>query len=108
MKLLRINDKQGKYLNLEGEYLSIDKLSKDDLIRFVSMTLSNAVDFDEYDEKLIMNQAHQIIYKNVYEKLIALQGRKEEFIDETERLYLSDYEKYKEESTADADLDNEK
>ena len=61
----------------------------------VNLTLSKEVEFDEYDVEKILNQAHQIIYKSVYEKLSELSERKAEFVDQSERLFLQDYEKYK-------------
>lgn len=97
MKLLKIEDNKGFFLRTEDKYLPLDELSKDDLLRLVSQTLENEVEFDLYDDDKLKNQAHQIIYKNVYEKLSALHARREEFFDESERLFLADYEKYKEE-----------
>ena len=99
MKLLKIENNLGHYLSESGEYLLIDKITKDHLLRLVNLTLGNDVMFDEYDDKKIKNQAHQIVYKSIYEKLQSLRERRQEFIDESERLYLQDYEKYRDEST---------
>ena len=96
MKLLKIEDNKGLFLKSEDDFLPVDELSKDDLLRLVSLSLENEVDFDEYDDDKLKNPAHQIVYKNVYEKLSALHARREEFFDESKRLYLADYEKYKE------------
>ena len=98
MKLLKIDNKLGPYLTELGDYEPIDKITKDHLLRLVNLTLANNVDFDEYDDQQIQNQAHQIVYKSIYEKLHGLRERKQEFIDESERLYLQDYEKYRDES----------
>ena len=98
MKLLKIDNKLGHYLGESGDYVSIDKITKDHLLRLMNLTLANNVEFDEYDDEQIQNQAHQIVYKSIYEKLHGLRERRLEFIDESERLYLQDYEKYRDES----------
>lgn len=96
MKLLKIENSCGHFLLESGDYNPIDKISKDDLLRFVNITLSEeAVEFDAYDESMIQNHAHQVIYKSVIRKLQSLQERKQEFVDESARLYLEDHEKYK-------------
>lgn len=99
MRLLKIDNKTGYYLGDSGDYVPIDKITKDHLLRLVNLTLTNNVEFDEYDEEQIQNQAHQIVYKSIYEKLHGLRERRQEFIDESERLYLQDYEKYRNESS---------
>jgi len=94
MKILKIEKSQGFYLAAE-EYKPVDKLNKDDLLKLVDLTLAGDVDMDAYNEMDLQNQAHQIIYKNVYEKLVDLQKRRAEFKDESERLFHTEYEKYK-------------
>jgi hypothetical protein len=97
MKLLKIEDNIGYYLKTEtSTYQPIDKIDKEDLMSLVSSTLEQEVEFDEYDENLIKNQAHQIVYKAIYEQLRSLHNRKDEFKDESERMFLKAYEKYRE------------
>jgi len=96
MKLLKIENNQGYFLAANEEFTSIDKITKEDLLRLVDITLTQEVEFDEYDSKSVANQAHQVLYKNIYEKLKGLKERKKEFTDECERLYLQEYEKYRE------------
>ena len=95
MKLLKTEDKLGFYLCELGNYDSIDKITKEDLLRLVDLTLQQEVEFDDYDENAIKNEAHRILYKNILEKLQTLKERKQEFVDQSERLYLQDYEKYR-------------
>lgn len=96
MKLLSVENSSGHYRDDNGGYKPIDKLGKDDLLRLVNWTLhEDAVEFDPYDEEAIKNHAHQIIYKSVSQKLTDLRGRRKEFLDESARLFLADYEKYK-------------
>lgn len=98
MKLLRIEGNLGYYLNEHGEFATVDKITKEDLLRLVNLTLKvkEEVEFDDYTDEGLKNQAHQIVYKSILEKLQRLSDRRQEFIDESERLYLQEYEKYRE------------
>jgi len=98
MKLLSITNNLGFYLCETGQYKPVDKITKEDLLRLVNLTLREDIELDAYDENVIKNQAHQIVYKSVFEKLRGLKDRKKEFVDESERLYLKEYEKYREDS----------
>ena len=96
MKLLKIDSNQGYFLGASGEYKPIDKIGKEELLQLVTWTLDEKeAEFDAYDENAIKNPAHQIVYKSVVQKLQDLRGRKQEFIDESERLFLKEYEKYR-------------
>jgi len=109
MKLLKIDRNLGFFLDGHGEYVDVDKITKEDLLRLVNSTLQDEVEFDDYNDDDIKNQAHQIVYRNVYEKLRDLRGRRKEFVDESERLYLQEYEKYRDDSsqqTAEQDAEN--
>jgi len=96
MKLLKIDNSRGHFLLENGSFAEIDKITKEDILRLVDLTLSqDAIEYDEYSDDALRNQAHQIVYKSVHEKLVELRGRRKEFIDESERLYLADYERYR-------------
>jgi hypothetical protein len=95
MKLLKIENNIGLYLDESQQFSPIDKITKEDLLRLVDLTLKENIEFDAYDENTIKNQAHQIVYKSVCEKLSGLKDRKKEFVDESERLFLEEYERYK-------------
>ena len=97
MRLLKIENEQGLFMVEGDEYVTVDKLTKEHLLRLVNLTLSHEVEFDEFDAEKLQNQAHQIIYKSIWSKLSELSGRKAEFLDESERQFLEDYEKYKQE-----------
>ena len=99
MKLLKIEDNKGYYFVTQDKFATVDKITKDDILRLVSLTLdmNQEVEFDEYDVDNLKNRAHQIIYKSIFEKLQGLKKRRQEFIDESERLYLSEYERYRDE-----------
>ncbi len=99
MKLLKIEDNKGYYFVTQDKFATVDKITKDDILRLVSLTLdmNQEVEFDQYKDDNLKNQAHQIIYKRILEKLQELKKRKQEFIDESERLYLQEYERYRDE-----------
>ena len=101
MKLLQIEDNHGFFLTEEGDFSPVHELDKKRLLWLVNHTLDDSIEieFDEYDDGKLRNQAHQIVYKSVYEKLVALRERRKEFVDTSERLYLADYEKYREDAT---------
>jgi hypothetical protein len=97
MKLLRIHENAGQFLKADGTYETIDKIDKDDLLRLVDKTLdAEEFEVDAYDEQAVKNQAHQVIYKSIAQKLVDLRKRREGFIDEAARLYLVEYERYRE------------
>ncbi len=99
MKLLEVKDNCGHYRDDKGNYSPIDRIGKEDLLRLVTWTLQEeVVEFDDYDEQAIKNQAHQIVYKSIVQKLRTLRDRRQEFIDESARLFLEDYENYRDDS----------
>ena len=85
MKLLKIDGDLGYFCDDKGKFAPIDKITKDDLLRLVDLTLREEVEFDEYKDEYIKNHAHQIVYKSIFEKLLGLTQRRKEFIDESER-----------------------
>ncbi len=95
MKALKIENDQGHFLTEENGYETVDKIDKAILLRLVNLALEDDFEIDEYDEGELMNQAHQIIYKSISEKLNDLHQKRKQFRDESERLYLDEYEKYK-------------
>ncbi len=95
MKILKIENGLGYYLAAE-KYKPMDKLNKDDLLKLVDMLLADdVIEMDAYNEEQLQQQAHRIIYKNVFEKLGELQKRKAEYTDESDRMFHTEYEKYK-------------
>jgi len=95
LKILKIDNNQGYFFDTNTDFSPVDKITKENLYWLVDLTLCADVEFDEYDENAIKNQAHQIIYRSIYEKLVDLRERKKEFTDEYERLYLQEYERYR-------------
>ena len=95
MKALKIENSQGYFLTEDGTYETVDKIDKTILLKLVNAALEEDFQIDEYNEDNLKNQAHQIIYKSISEKLKDLHNRRSQFRDESERLYLDEYEKYK-------------
>jgi hypothetical protein len=95
MKLLQISESKGYFLAESGEYVPVDSMRKEDLLRLAEITLTTESEMDEFDSALLQNQAHQIIYQNVWSKLGELAGRRAEFLDQSKRQFLTEYERYK-------------
>jgi hypothetical protein len=95
MKVLKIENHQGHFLTEENNYETVDKIDKTILLRLVNLALEGDFEIDEFDEGQLRNQAHQIIYKSISEKLNDLHQKRNQFRDESERLYLDEYDKYK-------------
>jgi len=103
MKLLKIEGDLGYYRDDRGEFTPVDKITKEDLLRLVNLTLDEEVEFEEYKDEDLKNHAHKIVYKSIFEKLRGLKERRQEFIDESERLYLQEYERYRDEPSQQGD-----
>ena len=67
---------------------TVDQITKEDLLKLVNMSLTEGFDMDPYDDKLLKNAAHKIIYKNIYQKLDSLRTQRERFEDERSAMYL--------------------
>ena len=94
MKILEIKDSKG-FFSIDGiNWADIDKIDKENLIELANLVLKSSVEMDEYKEDSIANQAHQIIYKSIYGKLVILQSDKDKFKDESDRLYMEAIEQY--------------
>ena len=98
MKYLKIEDNKGYFLkagdSTPGEWIEIDKVNKDDLMKLLNKAVDTEFDMDEYSEEILGNKAHQIIYKRLYEKFNELISSKDSFKDESESLYKPALEKY--------------
>ena len=83
------------YCSNTHDWKPIDQIDKDGLMRLLNDYLGKDVEVDEYAENLIGNQAQQIIYRSISEKIGTLNTNKNRFKDESERLYLDALIKYK-------------
>lgn len=102
MKLLKIGNGKGYFSVERNELTEIDQIDKKSLLTLINLTLTEAVEFDPYDSNLLHNQAQRIVYKHIHEKLEDLRVRKDAFIDKSQRVYLSEYERYGQAISEDA------
>lgn len=97
MKILKIEDKIAYFISkLEPEeWTSIETLGKDNLLFLSTQILElDDVEMDEYQENLIGSLASQIIYKNIYGKLLELKANKQKILDEVNTKYQDKIDKY--------------
>ncbi len=99
MKILKIENGKGYFNSIEDNWELIDKIDKDSLMKLLDKFIKFEIELDEYNPEKISHQAHQIIYKSIYDKFKSLQGNKSKFKDESDRTYLSAIQKYQQ-STA--------
>jgi hypothetical protein len=95
MKILKIDDNLGYFQIAEQKgWQPIDEIDKDALLKLLDVFLENDAEMDSPDEISLQNQAHAIIYRNIFEKLSSLSDEKSRFKDESERLYIEELKKY--------------
>lgn len=97
MKYLKIEDNKGyfiKYVTNPTNWIEIDQIEKDDLLNLLDTATTQDFELDAYDENLIANKAHQIIYKHIAEKFTTFLANKDRFNDEAENLFKTALEKY--------------
>lgn len=99
MIYLKIDGNRGFFLRdgveEEATWHAIDLITKEDLYFLLKSAVSDDFEMVAYDEQILSNKAHQIIYKNLYEKFIDLAANKTRFKDESDNLYKAALEKYK-------------
>lgn len=95
MKILKIEDKKGYFINKNGEYESIEKISKDGLFHLIGSVID--IENTELDDSVsfeIVNPAQKIIYDNLSKKLIEIKAQRETISNNKNKLYLAAIEKY--------------
>jgi hypothetical protein len=96
MKYLKIERNKG-YFSIDGaKWIQIDEITKEHLLKLVDIALKKEFEMDEYDSAKMANQSHQIIYKNIFDKLNELKLNKNRFKDESKSIYREAIAKYKE------------
>lgn len=108
MKILEIRDNKGFFrVSPKSEWKEIDAIDKDDLMALLDTFLGSEVEMDPPDDKNLLNQAQQIIYKSIFEKLRSLRENKSKFKDESDRKYLKEIQKYSEGAASDESVPQE-
>lgn len=85
------------FINSQGEKKALDLIKKEDLLFLLDKATEEGQPFEMDDPTLneIKNEAHKIIYENLYDKFQDLLKNKNKFIDESEALYKDALQKYK-------------
>lgn len=100
MKYLQIKDNKGQYWDGK-KYQDLDKIDKDGLLALLNAAETNDFEMDTYNEGLLGNKAHQIIYENIHSKFQQFLNDKGHFKTEVDNLYKEAIGKYS------ADIRNE-
>jgi hypothetical protein len=97
MKYLKIENNKGFYrIDTTKEIWSeLDQINKDQLLTLLKFASTEEFEMDEYNDQLLQNPAHNIIYRNIYEKFKDFLGNKTRFQDSVEAMYKTAIEKYK-------------
>ena len=97
MKYLKIENDKGYFIKSKinpNNWTEIDQIEKDDLINLLDIASNEDFELDVYDEEILGNKAHQIIYKHIAEKFTTFLSNKSRFKDEADNLYKAALEKY--------------
>lgn len=96
MKYLKIDDNKGWYTIDAKNWIDIGKINKEDLLKLLDFAINDdKFEMDEYNETNLQNQAHQIIYENIYANITSVLNNRTRFKDESELKYKDAIEKYK-------------
>ena len=104
MKYLIIKKGLGYFVNREGKEKIIDTISKEDILFLLTQAtdVECVFEMDESNDDDIKNEAHKIIYENIYNKFKEFEKNKNIFIDESMALYKAAFEKYKDNGNCDS------
>ena len=84
MKYLMIDNGMGFYC-LDGSVAlkkPLDNITKEELLTLVELCVEKEdFEMDQYDATLVRHAAHQIIYKNIFQKLDDLRQHRVSFAD---------------------------
>ena len=95
MKILKISEGKGYFcFNEDDDWMPIDEIDKDALLKLLDLFLTSEVEIDEYNSDTLLNQAQKIIYKSIHDKFNSLKENKNKFKDESDRMYLDAIKKY--------------
>ena len=97
MKYLKIENNKGYFIkdkNTPENWTEIDLIEKDDLLSLLDYAMEEDFEYDKYDNELLQNKAHNIIYKHIVEKFESFLQNKNRFKDEVDNLYKEAIEKY--------------
>lgn len=98
MNYLKIENGKGFFLDSDNHWKEIDTIQKEDILHLLDCATDSQIDFqmDRIESDNIKNEAHKIIYDNLYRKFFELSSNKNRFLDESEGLYKEALQKYQE------------
>ena len=96
MKYLKIENNKGFYRidTNQDIWTDLDKINKEHLLELLKFASVGKFEMDEYKDELLQNPAHNIIYKNIYGKLVDFLKNNTRFQDSAESTYKKAIEKY--------------
>ena len=94
MKHLKIEDQKAFFMRVDS-WVEVTEMNKEDLLNLAHVAIE-AEDFemDTYDEALLPNPAHRIIYQQISGQLTDLHNRRAAFQEEARNIYKDAYNKY--------------
>lgn len=94
MKHLKI-EAQKAYFTRGENWMVVTDMTKEDLLNLAHAAIEEE-DFetDKYDEALLPNPAHKIIYQQINSQLTDLHNRRAAFQEEVRNIYKDAYNKY--------------
>ncbi|MCR5192248.1 MAG: hypothetical protein K6D59_02990 [Bacteroidales bacterium] len=94
MKHLKIEDQKAFFTRGES-WIVVTDMTKEDLLNLAHAAIEEE-DFetDKYDEALLPNPAHKIIYQQINSQLTDLNNRRASFMEEERSIYKDAYNKY--------------
>ncbi len=94
MKHLKIEDQKAFFTRGEN-WMVVTDMTKEDLLNLAHAAIEEE-DFetDKYDEVLLPNPAHKIIYQQINSQLTDLHNRRASFQEEVRNIYKDAYNKY--------------
>ena len=97
MKYLKIENNKGYYLldKAIDNWTELEQINKEHLLTLLNLASVEDFEMDEYQDELLQNPAHNIIYKNIHGKFKDFLSNKTRFKDSVEAMYKSSIEKYK-------------
>lgn len=94
MKHLKIEDRKA-YFKRGENWMVVTDMTKEDLLNLAHAAIEDeAFKTDVYDETLLPNPAHRIIYQQINGQLIELHNRRAAFQEEVRNIYKDAYNKY--------------
>lgn len=97
MKYLKIENNKGYYRldTTKEDWTELDQINKDHLLSLLKFASTVDFEMDEYQDALLQNPAHNIIYKNIEGKFKDFLTNKTRFQDSVEATYKEAIDKYK-------------